>query len=313
MPAKLSDSTPGEKLLSLHTLLMLQGERWISLATLAEALKCSRQTVLRLLDQLEASGFGKLDAPQVKGREHFYRLASAKAGLLELGPTELSRLALCRNHLIRFLPGGKEPGADGVGVLYKGYIDYSRCEEQYRTLVHAIRERLVCRVEYRRSIFAEPREFCLAPLKIFSYHESLAAAGWEVTDEGDCIYDNWLWLYLQRFISVQLTRRHFGDLPEIRLEPDSGPEFGVMQGDSFHVRLLFNSRAANYVHDRTWAADQVLTRTEKGELLLEMTARSRAEMISWVLSFGPNVRVMDPDWLRQAIKEDALKIAGIYS
>ena len=68
MPAKASDKTPGEKLLALYTLLLMQDGRAISLTSLADALHCSKQTILRLLSQLEASGYGKLAEPERRGK-----------------------------------------------------------------------------------------------------------------------------------------------------------------------------------------------------------------------------------------------------
>ena len=79
MPGKQSCAKPGEKLLALYTLLMLRAPRAISLSELAQALECSKQTVLRLLVQLEASGYGKLDAPIVQGREHCYRITTVRS------------------------------------------------------------------------------------------------------------------------------------------------------------------------------------------------------------------------------------------
>lgn len=55
-PKRNSDATAGEKLLALYSLLLFS-EREFSLTELAERLRCSKQTVLRLLDQLEAGAW----------------------------------------------------------------------------------------------------------------------------------------------------------------------------------------------------------------------------------------------------------------
>lgn len=322
MPAKRSEKSPGEKLLALYTLLLLQGGRPISLAALAQALDCSKQTVLRLLGQLEASGYGKLDEPIRRGKEDFYRLAGETPGLISLGAKELARLALCRNVLMNLLPGedGEEAGMGSRGqrpgvsydVMYKGYIDYGPYEKQYEQLARAIQKGLVCRLVYQKSIFAEPRELYFAPQRIISYHETLSVLGWEVPPRGQVknLYPNWLWLYIHRCISVALTRRHASGLPEIEMDSGRAADFGIICGDAFGVRLLFNAQTANYIHDRQWSADQKLTPGPDNSLILEMTARSQPELVSWILSFGANVKVLEPDWLRDEIREIARKIAG---
>lgn len=320
MPPKISDKTPGEKLLALHTLLLLQGERPISLTAIASALLCSKQTVLRLLAQLESSGYGKLEEPMRKGKEYFYRLAKTEDEILDLGATELSQLALCRNMLVRMLRGrapadsvvyNSEISTSGpVRIMYKGYIDYAPFESQYVSLMWGIQQQLVCKVIYRKSIFLEPREFCFAPIRLVAYHETISILGWEVPFEGKArnIYSNWLWLYLQRCKSVKLTDKHFSDLPPIELTTGDKGEFGIMEGEIFKVKLLFNARTANYVHERHWSSDQTMELTEDGYLCLEMSVRSVPEIISWILGFGPDVTVLHPVWLREKILMQAKEI-----
>ena len=123
------------------------------------------------------------------------------------------------------------------------------------------------------------------------------------------LYPNWLWLYVHRCQSVTLTRRRARDLPEIEIDSGLAADFGIICGDAFRVRLLFNSRTANYIHDRRWSADQKLTPAADNSLILEMTARSEPELVSWILSFGANVKVLEPDWLRDEIREIAIQIA----
>lgn len=319
MPPKTSDRTAGEKLLSLYTLLLLQADRPISLSSLAKALVCSKQTVLRLLAQLEASGYGKLEEPIRKGREHFYRLAQTRAGLLNLGARELSLLALCRNVLLNLLPRNgflAESGQKGDGlrdselnIFYKGYVDYAPYEEQYDKIQQAIKKRIVCQVSYRKSIFQPVREFCFAPMRIFIYRETLSVAGWEVNMEGpaESLYSNWLWLYIQRLCSVKLTHRSSARLPDIDLQNNAG--FGLMEGEPFQVRLRFSASAANYVRDRQWAADQNMIITDDRALILEMTARNTPEILAWILSFGTSVTVLEPEWLKEEVASTALAIA----
>lgn len=314
MPPKISDKTPGEKLLALYTLLMLQGERLISLAGIANSLGCSKQTVLRLLTQLEASGYGKLEQPVRKGKEYFYRLTKTDERILDLGPGELRQLALCRNLLMRLLPDqsresvgifcdSESAGLSPVGIMYKGYIDYSPFEAQYSNLLKAIQKRLICKISYQKSIFTSPRDIWFAPVRLISYHETLSVVGWEVTQKGKVrrLYSNWLWLYLHRCKSAKLTTRSSVELPDIDLMTEDKAEFGVMNGEIFTVVLLFNENTANYIHDRQWSSGQQITITDDIHLLLKMEVRSKPEIISWVLGFGPDVRVLEPSWLKEEI------------
>lgn len=316
MSKKLSSATPGEKLLALYTLLMLRGKKPISLASLASHLACSKQTVLRLLAQLEASGYGKLEKPLRQGKEDFYRLAP-REDMLDLGAAELAQLALCRNLLIHLLPdpSSRPEGAETsflhpAAIACKGYIDYAPFETQYARLLTAIQKRLVCRVAYQKTLQSEPREFCFAPIRLLAYRETLSLLGWEVPPGGTvkCLYANWLWLYLQRFTMVKLTKRSSAELPEINITNGGRTEFGIMDWKSFSVKLLFSARTAPYIHDRQWSSNQKMTLTEDGGLILEMEARSHPEVVSWVLGFGSQVKVLHPAWLREEVVRQAREI-----
>lgn len=327
MPPKASDKTPGEKLLALYTLLLMQDGRAISLTSLADALQCSKQTILRLLSQLEASGYGKLAEPERRGKEDYYKLDIKTDEILDVGAKELSQLALCRNLLMHLLPGKfplsgaytqseancASPGT--TSILYKGYIDYTPFENQYRLLLKAIQKKLVCKVTYRKSIFHEPRELHFAPMRLVSYHETIAVNGWEVSAYGKVksLYKNWLWLYLQRCLKVELTSRKSTSLAEIDFQQEQDASFGIMNFEEFKVKLLFNSQTAEYIRERRWSCDQKITLTEDKSLILEMTSRSAPEIISWILSFGPNVKVLEPNWLKEEVLEKARSIIVNYS
>ncbi len=309
---------------------MVQGGRALSLAELANILDCSKQTVLRLLRQLEASRFGKLDIPIVKERKHYYRLAPMASRQLNIGVEELMQLSLCRNMLLQILPKGvskllgqaathdaspldttkplqKDVSVSNVGQVYhKGYIDYSPFTEQYASLLQSIRKQKVCIVTYKRGPAADARTFSFAPKRLISYRETLSFVGYEVSEKGTAHpkYDNHLTLYLQRCLDVKMTTRSSERVPEpVYAQGDSEPSaFGTMHGEAFHVRILFTKETAPYIYDRIWSNRQEMILNDDGSLILDFDAQSFHELISWVLSFGAKAKVLEPEWLKEDIK-----------
>ena len=81
-----------------------------------------------------------------------------------------------------------------------------------------------------------------------------------------------------------------------------------MNFEEFKVKLLFDSQAAEYARERRWSAEQKTTLTPEKNLVLELTVRSKPEAVAWILSFGPNVRVREPDWLKEEVLESARRI-----
>ena len=97
------DMTPSEKLLSVYSMLLFSG-REISLTELSRRLECSKQTVRRLIDQLEAASFGTL-LREMRGREVAYRLERPRnLPKISLDPEGLRQLALCRAFMLHLLP-----------------------------------------------------------------------------------------------------------------------------------------------------------------------------------------------------------------
>lgn len=324
MPAKISQRTPGEKLLALYTFFIFKGRRYSTLSELAENLSCSKQTVLRLLSQLEASGYGKLEPPVRRGRQDCYRMAPAPERELDLGVGELARLAACRNILVSVLPNSigkllteESSGDDGVGTVYtKGRIDYEPFQELYALLTRALRQKRVCLVSYRKSPALPPREIAFAPTRLVTYHETISFVGWEVEDD-DPVRAKFLkplTLHLQRCLAVSLTGRESGNLSQTdAAREDNRGAFGFMRGDPFEVTVLFEAPAVAYVHDRKWSEDQKIKLRDDGRLELTVTARSKPEIVSWILSFGARARALSPQWLRDEIREQARLLSESYA
>ncbi|MBQ7607332.1 MAG: WYL domain-containing protein [Desulfovibrionaceae bacterium] len=330
MKKKLSGASPAEKLLRLYTLLLVSTEP-LSLRKMSQILHCSKQTVLRLLGQLEASQYCKLDPPIRRGREDFYRLNSSQEQALNLGINELSQLALCRNMLASILPdvisknfkkGDKKRGVSftvnplgGVAQIYtKGYIDYSPYKEQYATFLEAIKNKQLCTVTYTKRPIPKERVFTFAPIRLISFHEALYILGWEVNERVEIRHEDPLYLCLHRCVEVTLTGRSADSLPEL---PENDSEntvtpFGILHGSPFTVRLLFDESAAGYIFDRKWSAEQTIDVQDNGSLILTISVQSQLEIVSWILSFGGSVTVLEPLWLKEKIVEEAGTILGNY-
>lgn len=337
MPAKRSNATPAEKLLTLYTLLMQRGDRPASLGELASVLQCSKQTVLRLLAQLEASGYGKLDAPIRRGREHCYRLAF---GLHDLGgdAREPVRLLLCRQMLRQLLPEGLTrlwdvsdpdrefarrlclspadvllPAIDGAGAFTgRGFIDYLAYEAQYRCLLLALRQRHVCRVVYRERLLQEGALLNFAPLRLVIGRDALSFLGWLVdgaVPPHPCGVEP-VSLLLHRCLKVEITERSSLSLPSFgapEQEQTGGPA-----KQPIRVRALFAPQEADDIHDRRWSPRQDMRLCTDGSLLLDFDAESEGEVLSWLLGFGSHVVVLEPQWLRERIRQQARLMLRAY-
>ena len=154
MPRKGSDKTYGEKLISLFARLLFTRRRH-SLTDLARMLDCSKQTVLRLVEDIERSYKVQIEW-SMEGRKRFFRMKTLgqQPPILNLTPTELHALYMCRafaQHLLgrgfleevtRALDKGrtllpKDAGfsSEHFSAYRPGTIDYTPHHESIRMLL----------------------------------------------------------------------------------------------------------------------------------------------------------------------------------
>ena len=326
------DAKPSEKLLSLYTMLLFSG-REASLGELSAELGCSKQAVLRLIDQLEASRFGKLLRAK-RGRESAYRLDRPKnLPKLSLNAEGLHQLALCRDFMLHLLPESMRKTVDTtlqqasaylpegespddllpVGSSFaKGRIDYSPFQEMLQSIIKGIRQNKVCMVQYKSSIHGETKSYEFAPKRLVAYREAIHIHGWIVSEKGTAapLFEKPTNLALQRLQKVIVTRRTAAHIPDV--EEEHKGTFGVMEAEPFPVRIKFSPAAATYVAEREWSEDQKVTVHKDGCITLAMTARSPAEVISWVLSFGDAAELLSPKWLKEELRQQVLGLAARY-
>jgi len=91
-----------------------------------------------------------------------------------------------------------------------------------------------------------------------------------------------------------------------------GGQFGIFGGErEVAVRIWFSREHAPYVLEREWHPAQVVQENKDGSVELGFPARHLYEVKRWVLSWGRGARVLAPDVLGEAVREElAAALAG---
>lgn len=71
-----------------------------------------------------------------------------------------------------------------------------------------------------------------------------------------------------------------------------------------HVRLRFAPSAAKYIREKIWHVSQTLVDDADGGAIVELAVRSLIEVRRWVLSWGCECEVLEPDALRDDIARE---------
>ena len=304
---KQDDTSMGNKLLRLFQLLLADGRRHY-ITELMERFHCSRQTILRLVMEIE----GVIGAHLTTGMERhrrWYQICSISRNRLGLELEELRYLSICRDLAEPYLPEqirqrvddsifnfsllladkayAEREKAQGKQFAFysKGKIDYTPHFTHLEQLVKAAEEERVCLVRYKAAGKDEAREHRFAPKQIISMNNALYALGAIVSDDLRAV-KHYVSLAVHRIQDVILTDRRI-----IFEMPDSNPgTFGLPWHEPRRFRIHFKpGGASDYVRERQWADDQTMLEQEDGSLVLELVTRSEPELTSWVRSFGDEV------------------------
>lgn len=306
MPAK-KDSyrSYGEKLISLFARLLFSRQSH-SLSELARMLNCSKQTVMRLIDDIKMSYGIEIDET-IQNKNKFYRI-KRKINVdpsLDLTEAEINTLQMCRaftEHLLgrqlfdqatqaleksmAHLPGDKRGASRHFATFIPGSIDYTEHQQIILQLIQAMEESKVCKITYKRIMAKKAKTFYIKPLKIFSHkdtiyvHSRMAKYPGKPYKEPD--FDPLLAIH--RIMSVEITDRSFELPTNYNFEKAFNKNFGVIKEDAFNVEIEFSGYSAAYVSERIWSPDQKITNKRNGKVTLKFSASSEPELISWLLS-----------------------------
>lgn len=307
---KQDDASKNNKLLRLFQRLMLDGRRHYQ-SDLAEWLNCSRQTIIRLVGEIEGVIGTSLESGMDEHRR-WYQIRSISRSRLGLDFEELRYLSICRDLAAPYLPDqvrervdesifnfsllmadaayAERGKAQGRQFTFhgKGYIDYTPHFEHLERLTQALEEKRICLVRYKAAGKKQSKEHRFVPCRMVSMSNALYVLGAGVSEDFQSLR-HLTSLALHRIQDVTLTDKVANfEIPEADLGT-----FGLPWHEPKKFRIRFTpGKAADYVRERIWASDQKVTEQDDGSLVLELTTRSEPELMAWVRSFGDEASII---------------------
>ena len=301
-----------------------------TLEQLAEGLDPSTtrhlRTLRRDLDAIESAGYPLL-TERIDGRTRWKLLDSIRnAPALRLSPTELMALTLSRR-LIAPLEGtvvhaslqsalSKVSAAlppEGLmlvqqleGTFSVGlgpHKRYKRHREVVERVTHAIGDRKRIQMRYDSASRGRVTRREVDPYRLWYASGGLYLIAY-------CHLRNEPRMFaVERIKSVTPTDRPYQVPLHFDFEAFVEDSLTVMRGPRIEVELIFEKATAAWAKDRVWHPSQQLTRLPGGKMRITCTVADSRELVGWVLSFGSGVRVVRPESLRTAVKQEAEKIS----
>jgi len=118
---------------------------------------------------------------------------------------------------------------------------------------------------------------------------------------------------LNRIKKVTLTDKNFERKPGFCVEEFFKDSWEIHQGKPTEVKLRFFGKAVKLIESGQHHPSERLNRQKDGSLLYTVTVKGIEDISRWVLGFGELVKVLEPEELRENIKETIQKIQKLYS
>lgn len=311
MPKKYDgDATNRNKLLKLFRKLMVEGKKHY-LSDLAYEFNCSPQTILRLVNTIEAEIGINLETGK-DGVRRWFQIRSLSRSRLGLDFEELRYLAICRDLAEPYLPEQVKKRIDEsllnfsllmadsayakreviqkkhISFYSKGYIDYTEHYEAITCLSEQIEKKKLCVVYYKALGKRKVKKHIFAPHKFTGMNGSLYCLGAIVNKNCETLR-YFSSLAVHRIIKIiALDLPVLFDFPEIELD-----KFGFPRHEPKKFVIKFSSGAcADYIKERVWSDEQKIKTLSGGEVLLEIITQSEPELMAWVRSFGKDAQLI---------------------
>lgn len=304
---------------------------------IAEKLEVHQRTVKRYVDAIGSVVTNDKGVPMLQrvkhGRTPYARLnlAAAEKGA---GIFEYAALHLASQHLITLDPNVmgellvtqledmsnqlrddlREKVARVKNAFYYlpfGPKSYSQHESQLNALVRAIISRQEVALSYPDEEMGGMSERVFQPFTLVAYRDALYAYGRKRSGKR---YD-YRFYQVDRIGAVRLLKEKFNVPKDYNPEDAFRTTIGIWQTDAkpVDVKIRFTHKLNHHLKNREWPGLQSFRPDDnrRGWDLLHLKVPITPELETWIASWGANAEVLEPDSLRDTMRDyfaDALEL-----
>ena len=288
------------------------------ISELAQKLETNPRNIIVYRDEIESAGYPVIGSP---GRYGGYRIVkqemfpcpkltrdeknalSAGAGYLkarndfpqkESYESAMEKIFCSEN-------GGVEPFNPTVIPRFPLAMNEIEIRKRYDIMQDAIKKQFKIKMYYRSNDNIV-RERTIHPYKLYMYNN-----GWFVLAFCE-MAKNFRYFKLNRIVSFTKLDEKFRKSLAYN-EKEWLDSFGMTNnGEWYDVKLKFTGKYAMVVQDYIYGKNQVTECVDSNTTILSLQMQYRDTIVGFVLSHEIYCEVLEPEWLKQEVKETAEKI-----
>lgn len=186
------------------------------------------------------------------------------------------------------------------------YKNYARYREMIGQVNKAAVDQKTIEIAYRGLHDEAAVVRRVDPYKIWFFEGSIYVIGW-------CHLKEELRRFvLDRIQLLDLTDESFEVPADFNLDRFLRDSWKVMDDDLYTVRVQISSAWARYVGEKTWHESQKIQKLFDGGIEIIFRVAGLEEIKQWVLSFGPEAYVVEPEELRSRTSKALVEALAHY-
>jgi proteasome accessory factor B len=192
--------------------------------------------------------------------------------------------------------------SDRVSVLSEDYVKLDAAIWEQSAKALSLQQRI--RVRYRR-FDGTVRVRTLEPYHLLHYHGNWYLFAGRVPGPGIGTFA------LSRILSLRRLKESFTIPTDFDPTTRLRDAFGIASGEEpMQVKVCCAPKITTYIGERVWHPRQKVKRCAGGELELSFVTTGWKEVVRWVLSWQPDMKVLAPLRLRERVEEKMREALG---
>ena len=178
-------------------------------------------------------------------------------------------------------------------------------ESRYIAIQSCIANKTVLGIEYL-SLDNEVSKRSIHPYKLYMYNNAWFVLGFDES-KGDIRY-----FKINRIEKFEVQPRKFRVLLSYN-ESDYLDEYGMKQnGEWYPIKLKLTGNYAMLSKERIYGKDQKVEVVDANTTVLSCKMQNKDNILKFVLGYGADCEVLEPNWLKERVFETLEKIKNIY-
>ena len=174
-------------------------------------------------------------------------------------------------------------------------------------LCEAVADKRVCIVTYR-AVNGNEKVYRIMPLVVFSYQGGI----YTIVETDNHEYTSKL--AVERVHSLTVTDENFTRKTSLDIAWIMTDPFGLIQTDQFEAVIRVRKESVEMIKDKDWPESRVsFSKPAKdGSVTLRIITSGEFELIRWLRYMGAEVRLIEPEWLVEKLKESIAELSDNY-